>query len=147
MAFALPFPAAADLGLNLYGLAYHFDRDRAQALGLGNQFIAGGGLRQRVVHSERMQWVFDVSVYNDSGRNTAYLAGAGALWRISEGWRLGGGLVAFQSDSYNGGRAFVTPLPLLAYEFRSMTLNVTFAPKLKELNDLATLAIWITWWP
>jgi hypothetical protein len=147
LALALPFPAAADLGVNLYGLAYHFDRDRAHELGLDNEFIAGVGLRYRAAHSETMQWIVDLSVYDDSGSNTALLAAAGALWKVSQGWRLGGGLAAFRSDSYNGGEAFVTPLPLAAYEFRSVTLNFTFVPKIKKLNDVATLAFWITWWP
>ena len=147
MLLALPLPAAAELGLNLYGLAYHFDRDRARASGLDNEFIAGAGLRYRIAHSERLDWVMDLSAYHDSGRNTAYLAGAGALWKVSQGWRLGGALAAFQSDTYNRGRAFVAPLPLAAYEFRSVTLNFTYIPELSEINDVATLAMWLTWWP
>jgi len=143
---ALPFPVAADLGLNLYGFAYHFDRDLARASGLDNEIIAGIGLRYRAAHSERLHWVMDVSAYHDSGRNTAYLAGAGALWKVTPGWRLGAALAAFQSDTYNRGRVFVTPLPLAAYEFRSVTLNFTYSPKLAELNDVATLAVWLTWW-
>jgi len=143
----LPVPAAAELGLNLYGLAYHFDRDRARETGLDNEFIAGVGLRYRAAHSERIDWVMDLSAYYDSGRNTAFVAGAGALWKVSSGWRLGGALAAFQSDTYNRGRAFVAPLPLLAYEFRSITLNFTYVPKLSEINDVATLAMWLTWWP
>jgi Antimicrobial peptide resistance and lipid A acylation protein PagP len=143
----LPFPAAAELGLNLYGLAYHFDRDHARERGLDNEFIAGIGLRYRVAHSERLHWVMDASAYHDSGRNTAYVAGAGALWKVTPGWRLGAALAAFQSDTYNRGRLFVAPLPLAAYEFRSVTLNFTYIPKLSELNDVATLAMWLTWWP
>jgi hypothetical protein len=144
---ALPFPATAELGLNVYGLAYHFDRDLARERGLDNEFIAGIGLRYRAARSERLHWVMDVSVYHDSGRNTAYLAGAGALWKVSQGWRLGGALAAFRSDTYNRGRVFVAPLPLAAYEFRAVTLNFTYVPKLSELNDVATLAVWLTWWP
>jgi hypothetical protein len=143
---ALPLPAAAELGLNIYGLAYHVDRDRARRSGLDNQFIAGVGLRYRVAHSERLQWVVDVSAYHDSGRNTAYAAGAGALWKLTAGWRLGGALAALQSDTYNRGRPFVAPLPLAAYEFRTVTLNFTYVPKISELNDVATFAMWLTWW-
>jgi hypothetical protein len=144
---ALPLPVAAELGLNLYGLAYHFDRDLARASGLDNEFIAGVGLRYRAAHSERVDWVVDVSAYHDSGRNTAGLVGLGALWKVTPGWRLGGALAAFQSDTYNRGRAFIAPLPLAAYEFRAVTLNFTYVPRLSEVNDVATLAMWITWWP
>ena len=146
-ALALPLPAAADLGVNFYGLAYHFDRSRARDTGLDNEIIAGLGLRYRVPRSDRLQWIFEAGAYHDSGRNTALVAGAGALWKVTPGWRLGGGLVAFKSDTYNRGEAFVAPLPLAAYEFRSLTVNLTFIPRLSEVNDVATLAVWLTWWP
>jgi hypothetical protein len=143
---ALPLPAVADLGINLYGLSYHFDRARARELRVDNEFNPGLGLRYRVPHSERLQWIFDVGLYHDSGRNTAALAGAGALWKVSEGWRLGAGLAAFKSNTYNRGEPFVAPLPLAAYEFRSATLNFTLFPRLAEVNEVATLAVWLTWW-
>jgi len=146
-ALALPLPAAADLGVNFYGLAYHFDRSRARDTGLDNETIAGLGLRYRVPQSDRLQWIFEAGAYHDSGRNTALVAGAGALWKVTPGWRLGGGLVAFKSDTYNRGEAFVAPLPLAAYEFRSLSVNLTFIPRLSEVNDVATLAVWLTWWP
>lgn len=145
-ALALPLPAAADLGINFYGLAYHFDRTRARAAGLDNELIAGLGLRYRIPHSERLQWVLEGGAYHDSGRNTALVAGAGALWKLTPGWRLGGGLVAFKSDTYNRGDAFVAPLPLAAYEWGSFSVNFTYIPRLSEVNDVATLAVWLTWW-
>jgi hypothetical protein len=43
-------------------------------------------------------------------------------------------------------RAFVTPVPLAAREFRFVTLNVTFFPRKSEINDVAALAMWLTWW-
>jgi hypothetical protein len=147
LALALPLPAAADLGLNVYGLAYHFDRTRARETGLDNEIIAGLGLRYRVAHSERLQWIFEAGAYHDSGRNTARLAGAGALWKVTQGWRLGGALAAFKSPTYNRGEAFVAPLPLAAYEFRSVTLNFTYVPRVQEINHVATVALWLTWWP
>jgi hypothetical protein len=42
-------------------------------------------------------------------------------------------------------RAFVVPLPLAAYEFRSVTLNFTFFPRQSGIDDVATLAMWLTW--
>ena len=146
-AFALPLPAAADLGLNIYGLAYHFDRSRAREAGLNNELIAGLGLRYRVPHSEQMSWVLEGGAYRDSGRNTALVAGAGALWKVSGGWRLGGALVGFKSDTYKRGKAFLAPLPLLTYDYRSVTLNFTYVPRVAEINDVAALAFWVTWWP
>jgi hypothetical protein len=39
---ALPLAAFADLGINLYGLSYHFDRARAEELGLDNPITFRG---------------------------------------------------------------------------------------------------------
>jgi len=145
-ALALPLPAAADLGINLYGLSYHFDRSRARSLGVDNEINPGLGVRYRVPHSERLHWILDAGAYRDSGRNTARLAGAGALWQVSEGWRVGGALALLDSDTYNQGKAFIAPLPLAAYEFRSVTLNFVYLPKVSDLNEVATLGIWATVW-
>ena len=145
-ALALPLPTAAELGLNVYGLSYHFDRSQARALGLDNELDPGLGLRYRVPHSERLQWIFDAGAYRDSGRNTAALAGAGALWKVSEGWRLGGALALLHSDTYNQGKAFIAPLPLAAYEFRWGTLNFVYLPKVSDVNAVATLGVWATIW-
>lgn len=143
---ALPACACAELGVNIYGLAYHFDRAQAREAGLDNELIAGLGLRYRLAR-EGMQWIFDAGAYRDSGRNTAVLAGAGALWHVAERWRVGAALAAFKSHSYNRGEAFVAPVPLVAYELRRATLNLTYVPRAPEVNDVATLAVWLTWWP
>jgi hypothetical protein len=149
-ALLLLLPASAKaqqtLGVNLYGLSYHLDRERAREIGVDNEINPGLGVRYRVPHSERLQWIFDAGAYRDSGRNTALLAGAGALWRVSPGWRLGGALVVLDSDTYNEGKTFVAPLPLAAYEFRSAALNFVYLPKVSDLNEVATLGFWATIW-
>lgn len=143
----VPLPAAAQsLGLNLYGFSYHFDRQRARALDVDNEVNPGLGVRYRIPHSERLQWVFDAGAYRDSGHNTALLTGAGALWKVSEGWRLGGALAVLDSDTYNGGKTFIAPLPLAVYEFRSAALNFVYLPKVSGTNEVATLGFWLTWW-
>lgn len=142
----LPLPAFADLGINIYGLAYHFDRSRAREIGVDNEVNPGLGLRYRVPHSERMAWILDVGAYRDSGRNTALLAGGGALWNITERLRLGGALVALDSNTYNRGKTALAPLPLAAYETRSVTFNVVYLPKVSDINEIATLGFWATWW-
>jgi hypothetical protein len=149
-ALLLLLPASAKaqqtLGVNLYGLSYQLDRERAREIGVDNEINPGLGVRYRVPHSERLQWIFDAGAYRDSGRNTALLAGAGALWRVSPGWRLGGALVVLDSDTYNEGKTFVAPVPLAAYEFRSAALNFVYLPKVSDLNEVATLGFWATIW-
>ena len=141
-----PLAVHADLGINVYGLSYHLDQDKAKALGVDNQVNPGLGVRWREAHSERLDWFADAGFYRDSGRNTALLAGGGALWHATEGLRLGGALALLHSDTYNQGKTFVAPLPVAAYDFRAVTLNMVFLPKVHQLNDINTLGFWATIW-
>jgi hypothetical protein len=143
---ALPFPALADIGINLYGLSHHFDRARARELHVDNEVNPGLGVRYRLPHSERMAWIFDVGAYRDSGRNTALLAGGGALFNVSEHWRLGGALVVLDSDTYNRGKTVVAPVPVAAFETRPVTFNFVYLPKVSDINEVATLGFWATLW-
>ena len=146
--FLAPLAAqAGDFGINLYGASYHFERSRAKALGLDNEFNPGLGIRYRDRLAESWDWFVDAGFYRDSGRNTALVGGPGALWHATGGWRLGGAIAFFDSDTYNRGRAFIAPVPVAAYEWRAVTLNATFFPKISNFNDINTLGFWLTVWP
>jgi hypothetical protein len=135
--------AHADLGLNIYGFSYHFDRDKAKELGLTHEFNPGIGIRWRRADSG----VFaDAAVYSDSAANTAVVAGAGYLWRAGESLRLGGALALFRSDTYNKGDAFIAPIPLAAYEYRRVTFNLAYFPKWRDTNLTNQVGAWITVW-
>jgi hypothetical protein len=145
---AAAFPSlaqAGDLGINLYGLSYHFDRGRAREQHDDNWLNYGLGARYRLP-GESLDWFFDAGAYHDSGRNTAVLAGAGGYWHATEHLRLGAALAFFHSETYNDGRAFVAPLPIAAYEWRSVMLNMAYLPKVRELNSINTLGFWLTVW-
>jgi hypothetical protein len=86
-------------------------------------------------------------VFSDSGNNTAVLAGAGALWHVGGGFRIGAALAVLNSDTYNDGRAFIAPLPVIAWDLGPVTLNATFFPKIERYNDVATVGLWVTLWP
>lgn len=146
----LAFPCLAfggDFGVNVYGLSYHFERERAKERHLGNEFNPGLGARYRTALNESFDGFADAGVYHDSGRNTAAVAGAGVFWKASEGLRLGGGLALFHSKTYNEGRAFVAPLPIAAYEWRSVTFNVAYAPRIANVNAVNVLDFWLTFFP
>ena len=135
-----------ELGVNVYGLSYHAERERAKELGLDNEVNPGLGLRYRMPR-ERFDWFLDGGAYRDSGRNTALYAGAGAFWKPVGGLRLGAALAFFHSETYNDGDPFVAPVPLLAYEWRAMSVNVVYFPKVSSVNDVNTLGFWLTLWP
>jgi len=137
---------AGELGLNVYGLSYHFERDTARELGTDNEVNPGLGVRWRMPR-QAFDWFFDAGAYRDSGRNTAVLAGAGVLWKPTEHLRLGGALAFFHSETYNDGNPFIAPLPLLAYEWRAVTANLVYFPKVSGVNEINTLGFWLTLWP
>lgn len=138
-----------DLGVNVYGASYHFERSEAKARNVANQFNPGLGLRYRKRLDGRFDWFVDAGAYRDSGRNTAVLAGPGIFWKpsASSGWRLGGALALVHSGTYNRGRAFIAPFPVAAYEWGAVTFNVTYIPKVSRVNDFNTLGFWLTFWP
>jgi hypothetical protein len=138
--------ACADVGLNLYGASYHFDRDKAKELGLTHEFNPGLGVRWRQAHNESWDLFADAGFYRDSKANTAVLAGGGGLWHATEGLRLGGGLVLLKSDTYNGGKAFIAPAPVAAYEWRRVTFNAVYFPKWRDVNRTNQLGFWLTLW-
>jgi hypothetical protein len=144
---ALCAPAAhADLGLNLYGASYHFDRDKAKQLGLTHEFNPGLGVRYRQAQSETLDFFADAGFYSDSKANTAVLFGGGGLWHATEHVRLGGGFVLLKSDTYNGGNAFIAPVPVAAYEWRRVTLNMVYFPKWRDVNRTNQVGFWLTFW-
>ncbi|HZE61073.1 MAG TPA: hypothetical protein VE085_11000 [Burkholderiales bacterium] len=144
---ALCAPAArADLGINLYGASYHFDRDKAKALGLTHEFNPGLGARYRRAQSETLDFFADAGFYSDSKANTAGLLGGGGLWHATEGLRLGGGLVLLKSDTYNFGKAFIAPVPVAAYEWRRVSVSMVYFPKWRDFNRTNQVGFWLTFW-
>lgn len=137
---------ADELGINLYGLSYHFERDTARELGYDNEVNPGLGARWRMPR-EKFDWFLETGAYHDSGRNTAVLAGGGLFWKPTERLRLGGGLAFFYSQTYNDGNPFIAPLPLVAYEWRAATANLVYFPKVSGINEINTLGFWLTLWP
>lgn len=136
----------ATWGVNVYGVSYHFDRDTAQRIGTDNELNPGLGVRYRRPINPSFDFFVDAGAYKDSGRNSALLTGAGALWRATGRLRLGGALVLMQSDTYNAGDAFITPLPVAALDFDRVTFNMVYMPKVSNFNAINTLGFWATVW-
>ena len=143
-----PRPAQAnEWGINVYGLSYHFDRDRARALDVDNEFNPGVGVRYKFGQWQSVSFHAEAGIFYDSGRNWAKVVGGVALWEVLPRFHIGGAVALFHSDTYNRGDVFVAPLPLLAYDWGPATLNLTYFPKLSNFNDVATLGFWVTLWP
>ena len=73
----------------------------------------------------------------------SWQAGAGPCTRPSA---CGGALAVFKSETYNGARTAIAPLPLATWETRSVTFNFVYLPKVREINSGATVGFWLTLW-
>ena len=113
---------------------------------MDNGFNPGLGLRYRKRLDTSWDGYLDVGVYRDSGRNTAVYGGGGALYRATERLHIGAALAAFHSNTYNQGDPFIAPVPIAAYDFDRVTFSMVYLPKVREFNQINTVAVWATVW-
>lgn len=137
---------AGDWGINVYGLSYHWDRELAEQNDWDNEFNPGLGVRYGLGTWLKADAILDAGAYYDSGRNTAVYAAAGLLWPLdtTRRFKLGVALTAFHSDTYNQGDAFIAPVPLFSVRLENVTLNLTHFPKIGDLNEVHTTAMFLT---
>jgi hypothetical protein len=132
------------LNLQLYGFSYHTDREGSRNAGLDNEFNPGLGLKYVVHDDARGQGFVEAGFYRDSGSNLAKLAGIGYQFKLGRRWRLGGALVALQSETYNRGNAFIAPLPILSYDLGALTLNAIYVPAYRDYNEFAVFGFYLS---
>jgi hypothetical protein len=59
-------------------------------------------------------------------------------------WRLGGALVGLQSPTYNHGRFFIAPLPILSYDLGAVQLNAIYVPHYGNYNKFAVFGFYFS---
>jgi hypothetical protein len=139
-----PARAQERLLLDLYGFSYHTDRAGVHAAHLDNEFNPGLGLRYEMSGDARGVGFIEGGFYKDSGRHWTALAGPGYQLKLGERWRAGGALLFFDSRTYNHGRPFIAPIPMLSYDLRSFQLNAVYAPRVSDINDFAVFGFYLS---
>ena len=129
--------------MHLYGFSYHTDREGSRRKHVNNELNIGLGLNHEFRNDDRGVAFFEAGLYRDSGLNWAKLAGPGYQVKLGERWRLGAALLLIQSPTYNRGRAFVAPIPLLTYDLGAVKLNAIYAPKFQQ-NEFAVFGLYFT---
>jgi hypothetical protein len=143
-ALAETAPRINALDLNVYGFAYHPDREAIRRLGLDNEFNPGLGLRYELVNSERGITFAEMGAYRDSGRNWAKFAGLGYQFKLGERWRIGGAVAVVNSRTYNDGVTFVGMIPLLSYDMGNVKLNAVYFPKIRHYNEVDVFGFYLS---
>lgn len=132
------------LDLNVYGLAYHPDRETVHREHLDNEFNPGLALHYELVNDARGITFAEVGAYRDSGRNWAKFAGLGYQFKLGERWRIGGALAAVHSQTYNRGVTFVGMIPLITYDIGRIKLNAVYFPKFGQYNEVDAFGFYIS---
>ena len=97
-----------------------------------------------MIEDERGIGFAEAGYFRDSGSHVAKLAGVGYQFKYGEHWRLGGALVGVHSPTYNNGRFFVAPLPILTYDLGAVKLNAIYIPKYGDYNQFAVYGFYFT---
>lgn len=139
-----PANRESNFNLHIYGYSYHPDRDGVRRNKLDNEFNWGLGLNYVLHEDARGVRFVEAGIYKDSGYNWAKLAGLGYQFKLGERWRLGGGLVGLQSTTYNHGKFFIAPLPILTYDFGTVKLNAIYAPRYEEYNQFDVFGFYVS---
>jgi hypothetical protein len=130
----------ARLGLNIFGLSLHTDRDAGY-----NEINPGVGLRYDLWRAAPNWTVFgDSSVYYDSSREWAKYAGVGTYYSFTTSWKIGATIVYAQSESYNRGKPFFAAVPSMAIEYRRFVINVVLLPSENAASKVTGLALFLT---
>lgn len=132
------------LDLNVYGLAYHPDRETVHRQHLDNEFNPGLGLHYEIFNNARGITFAELGAYRDSGRNWAKFAALGYQFKLGERWRVGGALAAMDSKTYNHGVAFIGMVPLITYDLGRVKLNAVYFPRVANYNQIAAFGFYIS---
>lgn len=139
-----PADAWRNLSLQVYGFSYHPDREGVRRAGLDNELNIGLGLNYTFHEDVRGVGFVEAGVFRDSGSNWAKLAGVGYQFKLGEHWRLGGALAGLHSTTYNRGKFFVAPLPIVTYDFGPVKLNASYAPRYKDINQFSVFSFYFS---
>lgn len=135
-------PGALDI--NVYGFAYHPERDTVQRLGLDNEFNPGLGLHYELFPARRGVTFVEAGAYYDSGSHWAKFVALGYQFRIGRRLRIGGALALMHSDTYNDGAGFVGMIPLVTYDLGRIKLNAVYFPKFGKFNEVDAFGFYVS---
>ena len=132
------------LELNIYGLAYHPDREKVEAENLDNEVNPGIGLHYEFRDTERGVTFVELGTYYDSGSNWAKFLSLGYQFKLGKNWKIGGAVAAVHSSTYNDGVTFVGMFPLVTYDLGPVKLNVVYFPKVANYNEVAAYGFYVS---
>ena len=142
-------PSAAQtarLGIDVFGLSYHFERHDDDGVEF-NETNLGGGLNWVIRRGPRHTVFADVGLFQGSYRKATKFGSVAWTHRLLGPVQGGFGLAVGSSPSVNDGELFMVPGPLLAWRMDRAALHVTYIPGNTETNAYPSVAAWATLYP
>lgn len=131
------------LGLNIYGLSYHFLKDN-QSRELFNEVNPGLGIRGTWCTSHNNWTALEAGIYRDTFRNTAKYATVGYHLRLLKGFRAGFNVGLYSSESIRNDEIIIIGVPAISYQLSFCIVNVVYLPKFRNINPFNTLGTYLT---
>lgn len=134
---------AGELGLNLYGLSYHFDRKTVEGISF-NEFNQGFGFNYQFVNIRRLDFSLEASLYKDSLNHTARYISLNVKYRVfTEVVKLGVLIAAYRSESVS--EAWIPAvIPVLTFQYRDIGFNFVYIPEFPNINAYDSIGFYIT---
>jgi len=142
---AVPPLEAGEIGLDIFGFSYHFDR-RDETGKRFNEFNYGAGGRYILYSHERSSYSLEGAIYYDSFRYTAKFGAFGYDYRIIEQLSLGVLVGLIDSRSVSASGWIIGAVPLLRYRWRAASFNLIYLPEFPGINEFPGVATYLTIW-
>lgn len=133
-----------EFAINIYGVAYHPDRDTVHRLDLDNEFNPGLGVHYELIAGRRGTGFAEAGAYYDSGSHWAKFAALGYQFKLGRRLRIGGALALMHSRTYNDGATFVGMIPLVTYDLGPVKLNAVYFPKFGRFNEVDAFGFYVS---
>lgn len=134
--------AAAQSGINVFGLSYHPDRQTEDGFNF-REFNPGIGLRHWVQVSEWRQTTLDAGLYLDSGGYLLIYGAAVFQFRVWKPLYVSTAIGLLKTDNLNNGKPFIAAIPGLMLNFESFQLNMMYIPAV-EMNPYTAFGFYGT---
>jgi len=136
-------PQANELGVNLYGLSYHFPKTYHSSDYL-NEFNPGIGLRATFGTRKSGHFIIEGETFEDSMENQAKYFSLGYLVRIVYLFRIGINAGIYSSETFQNPSTFFVPVPIVSYTFGPFTANTVYYPKYSDFVPYHILGFYAT---
>ncbi len=143
LTFAVSKGQANSIGLNIYGISYHF-LEPYQNREYLNEINQGLGIRASFGRCSTGTYFIEGGFFKDTFKNRAKYLSTGYMFRLLKQFRIGLHAGIYKTNSINWGRGVIAVVPIASYTVKFVTLNTVYLPKYEGVNAFHTLAGYLT---